>query len=269
MGLFSDDAVHLAEILVDLPLNEGQEERPADVLYTFQRLVIVVYAEYAAYHLVFFLLFPELHEFCLVKQGNGYEVIRFIPLQKALLIEELVHIDPLHLCPVDAPVPFDRQAAVFIFPGKVLDRHLFKQGRNVPVIMPFLSGNGCKFIIHPEKAAIFIKNGVRKPEALQKLLLNLAVLRRKGNHLAHKPGSAAQVLYQDNNGVNQHKNKADRCRDGPCPEEQQDYQDHPQSNQHERPSQIIFQFTGDLEILHLLLPVQRFCKCCTSSPFLP
>ena len=125
-----DNPVQVCDVLVDLPIDQGGQERAAHLLHTLQRLVIIIQINQSGHQLlpVDLLLVKELLR--LIKQVDPHQQIPALALghahPKALF---LIHIQPPDIHPVKLILKGRMDARRVLHPIQKFPRNLRKQRR--------------------------------------------------------------------------------------------------------------------------------------------
>ena len=127
------DSVHIGEVFVDLPLNEREKQRPAELINALQCLFVIVKGELPAYDPVLISLGDEPGKLCDIEEVDGNCGIFLRILFSALQIDQLVHHDLLHRGAVSVISLLDGHLCLFCTPGKFRIGDLGKCGHNVLV----------------------------------------------------------------------------------------------------------------------------------------
>ncbi len=199
-----DNAVNVADILVNLAVNQRDQKGLAHFLHPLHHLVIIVNVNEARDQPLVFVFLDIGIQFRHVRHVKRDEILlAFRNLQQGFLLVKPLHGDHVELHPVVMLPALQFQLHV---PHVLFGKHAAVQFGNqllyVPLVSLYIRKNVPETVIRPDHPAIRERDRVRHRHFLQKDVRNSLVLHGKFKNLIQHPGAVIKIQRHHDDDIN-------------------------------------------------------------------
>ena len=180
------DAVHRADALHDLPVNQRLQERAPDGLDTLQRLIVIIQIDQAGNHLlVVDLLLVDQRLRLIDQEDRRQTLIRGAVLRPDAVRRILIHADRPEVNLVKPILILRMDPRIRLDPVEEIRGQLRKiSGERISG--PVCADDPGEFPVHPEDPSVRIDNPVGDSHTIQQLHLRGGIPRRKVHEPVHQ-----------------------------------------------------------------------------------
>ena len=266
------DAVDRRNIFVDLTVDQGSQERTADIFHAVKRFFVIVHVDEAddnALVIHFLNCQPDRRFVKQIQRDQGVLVAG--RLDNVTVFLYLVERDTLHLNPVVAALVVNLQLHVLVRRGKGIlrDGRENRTDRFAQDLLPV--NNPVKCLVDPDNTPRIIEDSIGQIQLLEELFLHLSVFSGKTDHLVEQQNPAVQKLRYGDREINNQKYSKDNAR-RPADKVNQNIGQNHKKSQPERSVEISGELSLDLDSFFHRFPlpvgIRAFPRagCPSSSP---